>query len=361
MDDHSSRELAATAVGRRFPSALMYSAATLYYLEDASQAEIAKRLGTSRATVSRVLSEARRQGIVRIEVVSPPVVDHEALSKEVAKSLRLEAVHIVSNTSNFLTGSSLASGLFTALEAAELSPGDVLLVSSGRTIYEVAQAELPTLPGVVVAPMIGGYDEPEAWYQPNEIARQFARKIDGHPALLYAPALPGPGLHQSLLMEPSIQRVMELWRSARCAVVGIGAPPLTRRSLPRFIPTDAMSLREAVGDVCSRFYDRQGELVPFPGSECLMSTGLDVLREIPMTIGVAVGMDKLLSIAVGAQAGYFNRLVTDAATGTALVSQESTQRTSSRSRAGQTQAQTASSQIRGRASSGDRSAAGSPE
>jgi DNA-binding transcriptional regulator LsrR (DeoR family) len=38
----------------------MYSAARLYYLEDATQADVAQRLGTSRATVSRLLSEARR-------------------------------------------------------------------------------------------------------------------------------------------------------------------------------------------------------------------------------------------------------------------------------------------------------------
>lgn len=56
-----------------FPPTLLYTAARLYYEEDATQAEIADQLGTSRATVSRLLAEAKRQGIVRIEVVPRPM------------------------------------------------------------------------------------------------------------------------------------------------------------------------------------------------------------------------------------------------------------------------------------------------
>ena len=57
--------------GARFPPELMYAAARLYYLEDKNQAAVAEHLGTSRATVSRLLSEARRAGIVRIDVALP--------------------------------------------------------------------------------------------------------------------------------------------------------------------------------------------------------------------------------------------------------------------------------------------------
>ena len=57
--------------GGHFAPSLLYTASKLYYEEDATQAEIAVKLHTSRATVSRLLSEARRQGIVRIEVIAP--------------------------------------------------------------------------------------------------------------------------------------------------------------------------------------------------------------------------------------------------------------------------------------------------
>jgi DNA-binding transcriptional regulator LsrR (DeoR family) len=303
----------------RFSAALMHAAATLYYLEDATQADIAARLGVSRASVSRLLSEARREGIVRIEVVPPVDRDAEDLERRVAEALGLQAVWLSTLPARGSVGARLAPSLSAALRAVGLVAGDVLLVSSGRTVYEAGQAELPALPGVLVAPMIGGHDEPEAWYAPNEITRQIALKVGGIPTFLYAPALPGPELYETLQEDPSARRVIEMWSSARCAVMGVGAPPLSRTSLPSFVRNDMNTLQAAVGDVCSRFYDADGVPVPFPGSERLVATGLDLVQRIPTSIAVATGREKVPAIHAGAAARYFNQLVTDTDTASALL------------------------------------------
>ncbi|MGI8450215.1 MAG: sugar-binding domain-containing protein [Streptosporangiaceae bacterium] len=122
-----------------------------------------------------------------------------------------------------------------------------------------------------------------------------------------------------LIHEPTIRRVFGLWSSAKCAVVGIGAPPLLRQSIPAFVPTDAISMRSAVGDVCSRFLDRAGEPVAFPGLERLVATPLEVLRELPVSIGIAVGQEKIAGIIAAARGGYINHLVTDSPTAVAIV------------------------------------------
>lgn len=304
----------------RFSPALMHSAARMYYVEDATQADIAERLGTSRATVSRLLSEARRHGIVRIEVIAP--VDHDlaAIAARLEGTLGLASVWLSALPSHGTpVGAALAPALSRALQAVGLAPGDGLLVSSGRTMHEAAQAELPVLPRVLVTPMIGGHDEPEPWYATNEITRQVAQKVGGAPTFLYAPALPGPELYATLNVDPAARAVFERWRTARCAIMGVGAPPLTRTSLPRFMATDMAALREAVGDVCSRFYDAEGTPVRFPGSERLIATALETLQELPASIAVAAGEDKLPGIVAGARAGYFNQLVTDVPTAGALL------------------------------------------
>ena len=210
-----------------------------------------------------------------------------------------------------LLGPTLAVPLGRLLREAGLVAGDVVLVASGRTIYETAQAELPALPGVVIVPTVGGQDEPEAWYQINEITRQIAAKVGGRPSFLYAPALPSPELHNTLVDDASTSQVMSLWDQARVAILGIGAPPLQRQSISRFIPVDAVALRRAVGDVCLRFFDQAGLPVEFPGSERLIATPFEVLRRIPLTIGLAVGAEKVAGIIAAAQAGYVNTLVTD--------------------------------------------------
>lgn len=304
---------------QRFPVPLMHAAATLYYLEDTTQADVAEKLAVSRATVSRLLAAARREGIVRIEVVTPPDDEVEDLQRQTALALGLDAVHLSAVVSRGATGVVLAPALGDAVHQAGLAPGDILLVSSGRTVFEAAQADWPPVPGIIVAPMVGGQNEPQGWYQTNEISRQIALKVGGTPTFIYAPALPGPSLHETLLDDPSTRTAFDLWAQARCAVVGIGAPPLIRDSLPEFVPRATQSLRYAIGDVCSRFFDADGHPVPFPGSERLISTGLDVLQRLPVVIGLASGPAKVPSVLAAARSGYISQLVTDLPTARALV------------------------------------------
>lgn len=310
-----------------FPQALLYAAARLYYEDDATQAEVAEHLGTSRATVSRLLAEAKRQGIVRIEVVPPAELRQGDLADRLTRALNLTTVYLCAPLPNpgpgrsvvDVMGRALAPAVGRALGEAGLLPGDVLLVSSGRTVYELAQHDLTPLPGVVITPTVGGNDQPDEWYQTNEITRLVANRVGGRANYLFAPALPGPELYRSLLNDPAIQRVLHQWPQARCALMGVGAPPLMRSDIPRFVPTNSTSLRSAIGDVCSRFYDRNGDPVDFEGDERLLAVKLDALRNIPVTIGVAVGREKVDSIIGGARGRYFNRLVTDPATATAIL------------------------------------------
>jgi DNA-binding transcriptional regulator LsrR (DeoR family) len=303
----------------RFPLALAHTAATLYYLQDATQAEIAERLGTSRATVSRLLQEARDRGLVRIEVLPLPQDDPDDLATRVRDALGLTAVWLTAPTSSAHLAEAVSPVLARVLAGVGLREGDVLLVSSGRTVYDLAQRELPTLPPVVVAPMVGGQDEPEPWYQTNEICRRIAVGVGGTPRFLYAPAFPGRALRRSLVADPEFKRFANLWETARCAVMGVGAPPLQRSSIPGFVPTGEAPLKDSVGDVASRFYDAAGVEITYDGADRLIAIPLDVLRRVPDRIAVAYGALKVPSVLAGAKGGFFNHLVTDPGTATALL------------------------------------------
>ena len=307
------------SVGGNFAPSVLYAAAKMYYEEEANQAQIAIRLGTSRATVSRVLAEARRQKIVQITVTQPLARDGRELGDRVAAQLGLQHVFLSSPFPTALgprppegmLGSVLAPAVSRALAAANLFPGDVLLVSSGRTVYEISGFELPPLPGVLVAPTVGGTDQPESWFQTNEITGRIASRIGGRPMYLFAPALPGTDLYASLHEDPAIRRVLGLWPRARAVLTGIGASPLLRNQLPQFVPVDSGPLREAVGDICSRFFDRTGTPVEFPGSERLIALRLIDLQRIDPVIAVAAGPDKVAPLIAAARSGYFDQLVTD--------------------------------------------------
>lgn len=315
----NAADVAPDAQPARFPHELMYAAAQQYYMEDATQGDIAKRLGVSRATVSRLLTEARRQGIVEIKVHRPATLEEGPLADEVAQALGLRRVYLVPKVSGPALGPWLAPGVARALAAVGLESGDVVLVASGTTVYECAREGLGRFPGVTIAPAVGGQEEPQPWFQTNETTRILAERVGGVPAYLYAPALPGPELFYSLQHEPSVRKVMDLWAQAKCAIIGVGSPPLMRQMVPALMPRDAESLRQAVGDVCMRVYDRDGAPVTYPGSERLVAAKPEDLRRIPAVIAVAVGAEKVLSIVAGAKGGYFNQLVTDAPTAEGLV------------------------------------------
>jgi deoxyribonucleoside regulator len=50
---------------------LLTEVAQLYYVRDLTQEQIAQRIGTSRSNISRMLKEARKQGMVEIKIHSP--------------------------------------------------------------------------------------------------------------------------------------------------------------------------------------------------------------------------------------------------------------------------------------------------
>jgi DNA-binding transcriptional regulator LsrR (DeoR family) len=307
------------AATSRFPGDLMFRAANAYYLDDQKQGEIAEALGVSRPTVSRLLSEARRLGIVEIRVNPPADEDVSELEQACARSLGVKRVYVVPAASLGSSGAHLASGVKRALDDVGLQGGDSLLISSGRTLYEISQQALPQYPEILVAPTVGGLEEPEPWWQTNELTRLYAQRMAGHPVYLYAPAMPSPLLSESLKVEPSFQRISHMWDTAKAALLGVGAPPLLRSRRAAFFPSDQDALSASAGDICSRFFDAEGQPVSYAGSERLVAITPEQLHRIPASIGVAAGSDKVVSLRASARGRYINTLVTDAPTARLLV------------------------------------------
>ena len=55
----------------RHYSNLLADVAEMYYLEDKNQSEIAESVGVTRSMISRMLTEARENGIVEIRIQRP--------------------------------------------------------------------------------------------------------------------------------------------------------------------------------------------------------------------------------------------------------------------------------------------------
>lgn len=304
----------------RFPLALVYQAARMYYVDDVRQSEIATRLALSRPTVSRLIAEARRAGLVRIDVVDPFVDETALLADRLAATLGLGCVHVAAVTHASTLGQDLALPVAEAIGEMGLVNGDALLVSLGRTVYELARSgRLPSMPGVDLVPTVGGQTEALPWFQTNEIARLAAEASGARATFLFAPALPSPAMRATLDDEPTFRHVLDLWGRARGALLGIGAPTSTRPVLPQAVPAEPALFEDAAGDVCLNFFRADGSAIEFPGSERMVRTSRETLRAMPFAIGIAVGRDKAPSIVGAARGGLITGLVTDAATARAVL------------------------------------------
>ena len=64
---------------------LLAQAASMYYEDNLTQDEIARRIGTSRSTVSRMLQEAREAGVIEITIHYPwktaPEIENDLVAR----------------------------------------------------------------------------------------------------------------------------------------------------------------------------------------------------------------------------------------------------------------------------------------
>ncbi len=102
--------------------------AKLHYQSDMSQVDIAKKLGLSTATVSRLLQKARSAGIVRIEVID--LSPSEDLSAALVDGLKLRTAAVIDTPSSNVL-SALAPPVGSMLQQAGLRSGSTLGIGWG--------------------------------------------------------------------------------------------------------------------------------------------------------------------------------------------------------------------------------------
>jgi DNA-binding transcriptional regulator LsrR (DeoR family) len=306
--------LGGTVIGES--RAMLHTVAKMHYIGDMSQVQIARQLGLSTATISRLLQRARTEGIVRIEVRD--VFAPDALGAELARKLGLAQVEVVdAPVSGALPA--LAAPLSRMLAAADLRAGNVLMIGWGRTISAVIESGLPPLPGVMVVPSTGGMQQHAQHFQSNEFSRRAAVVTGGVPHFIHAPYLPDPDVLDLFLADSSVQNSVALWNRIDAAVVGIGQPYSLERPSGDTLTRPDAELAEAAGDVVRHYFTRDGEILNWGGEGRMIAVSVAQLRAIPLVIGLAVGEAKVASILGAVRARLVTALITDTRTAEALI------------------------------------------
>ena len=295
---------------------MLHTVAKMHYIGELSQVQIAKQLGLSTATISRLLQRARTEGIVRIEVRD--IYAPDELGAELARRLGLAQVEVVDAPAAGALAA-LAAPLSRILAAAGLRAGDVLMIGWGRTVSAVIKAGLPTIPGVLVVPSTGGMQQHAQHFQSNEFSRRAAETTGGVPNFIHAPYLPDPEVLDLFLADSSVQTSVGLWDRIDAAVVGIGQPYGLERSASEPFSRPEADLAEAAGDVVRHYFTRDGKILDWRGEGRMIAVSVAQLRAAKRVIGLAVGEAKVPSILGAARAKLVTALVTDTRTAESLL------------------------------------------
>lgn len=214
------------------------------------------------------------------------------LEKELQTRLNLKRVIIVPGDSD--QDDSVKKEIATVTArwlAEELRPGDVLAVTGGTTLAEVAMSFPPIEEkrDVIVVPARGGLGE-EVELQANTVAAGIATHLGGSYRLLHVPDDLGKDAIASIAGDPKIKALMELIRSARIVLHGIGTAEemAKRRGLAQEY-VEILNRRKAVGEAFGYYFDRDGNIV-FTTS----SVGLrfEDLEGVELVVAVGGGRSK---------------------------------------------------------------------
>jgi deoxyribonucleoside regulator len=300
---------------------LALRAATLYYLDGLTQAEIAVRLGVSRPTAGRLIARAKANGVVRIEVVVPPDMRddlHADEERELEQRFGLtEAVVAGHGVDVGAPGRPAAFASVGRAAAAllmrRLTPNDVLGFTWGPEQVAVATALAPGVASCREVVQLDGAMSTAAYQTGTEfILSRCADVLRAKTIRLPAPLYADPSTVASMRSDSLISRTLEAGRRADVMLFGVGAVSTSTTLFEgSFLDTrmlDELVKLGAVGEIGGRFFDVHGAPVETELQLRAVSVALEDIKACEKTILISSGEAKHHAT-LGALRGKLARLL----------------------------------------------------
>ena len=295
------------------------AAVKLYYGEGLTQSDVAKELGVSRPTVSKLLTLGRERGYVSITIHDP----REEASEAGARLRDRYGLADVRLAQPARAGSDVLLRELGRIGAELLDElvvdGTMLGVSWGRTMFAVSrQLKRKDVQGVEIIQLKGGMSHSDK--STNDI-----RTIGGFCSAFgaFARTLPLPVIFDSVETKRIVEQdrhiahILQLGREVDIALFTVGNIAADSLALNLGQLSDGERdrlLERAVGDACSRFYRADGGVALPEVDARTVGITLADLRRVPTRVLVAGGSDKTEAIETALRTGLATHVVIDEAT-----------------------------------------------
>ena len=212
------------------------------------------------------------------------------------------------------------------MRAEQIEDGDTIGVAWGRTVLAAADRISLSRPVKdVTVVQVAGSSTGQPDFSAELCTSLLSNRIKARCVNLLAPAvLSTRELKAMLLDEPVLRKQMEMVHSANRILFGVGdiGPKSTVRAsgIASEAEIDDYIARGAVAVIIGRFIDAQGRPVGGGHDDRTVGITLDELKQVPARICLGGGRLKIEAMTATLGAGYATHLVTDLATGEALLS-----------------------------------------
>jgi DNA-binding transcriptional regulator LsrR (DeoR family) len=302
---------------------LLARIAWLYYIEELTQKEIARRFNMSRVKVTRLLKKAREKGLVEIRIANVRT-SHLPLERSLRLEFGLSDAMVIPTS---VRPENLRPALGEAAAAyldRVLRPGALVGLGMGRTLAEIPNYMRPRENGTChFIEMVGGIGR-GLGFDSYKVSSLLADRCGGEVEHVYTPVIvETAAARQALLGDPQIRSVLDRATRSDLALVSVGTVDLDsflfQAGYSEKAGIEALQKRGAVGDVLGHFFDIHGQPVPSPIDDRLIGLSLDELKRFPTVICVAGGPPKVPSILGALRGGYVSVLITDEETACAVI------------------------------------------
>lgn len=297
---------------------LLIKISKMYYIDNLTQLEISKKLKISRPDISRLLADAKKRGIVNINIRSNSN-DFSDLERKLEIRFGLnEAIVVESHESELVTKQRL--GVAAAFHLERIMHDNMKIgVSWGTTIQEMVRYLNPTreYKNITVFQLTGGMSGGDLDIQAGELCRKIAEIYKGRGIILYAPAFVKDEYTKNVIFDSNKDIVETLNAAKKCdvAIVGIGAVENSTNLLWKNIFCEDYILdlvkKGAVGDICGRYFNIEGKVCSPEMDNRTIGVSIDDLKKIKHTVGIGGGEKKINALYGALMGKIINVIITD--------------------------------------------------
>lgn len=312
-------------------SFLIIKVTYMYYLSGMSQRRIAKDLGISVTTVSRLLKKGREKNVIEF-VIRDPYVECLKLEKDLKKIFGLTDVVIAPAVDGQIIGEESLNDpgdgevvkKLVALEAARylqriITKDDVLGITWGSTIYHMINYLNPAqrIPATFVT-LHGSLSYYVNGWDVRVLIRRIAKAFSGKNYSLPTNAMVNsPVLAKLLREEKNVAKVYEMFDKINISIAGMGSlyPELNSiLSKPDYLSPDdleQLQRQHVVGDIALHFFDTEGRECQTDLIDRTLSMDFDAFKNIKQKITVASGVEKAYTAYSALKGGLIDTLIVD--------------------------------------------------